>query len=288
LYLDPDSSNSRSMPAYTVGACSWSLAPRHPVELVARLRAALLDRVQLALDPLRLGPMPRDLGATLAGAGITIASGMMAMAAEDYSTLASIRRTGGLAPNATWTANRAAAGENAAIAHELGLDLVTFHAGFVPERRADPARAMLVGRLREVLDLFGASGVRVGLETGQEHAETLLDLLDELAHPAVGVNFDPANVVLYGSGDPIAALALLAPHVLQVHLKDALPPREAGGWGTEVPMGQGAVDWAAFFATLQSVPRPLGLMIEREAGPDRVADVAHAVRFLHHIGVLPP
>jgi sugar phosphate isomerase/epimerase len=257
------------------------------VELVARVRAALLDRIQLALDPIRTGAMPGDLGTTLAGAGITIGSGMMAMAGEDYSTPTSIRRTGGLVPNATWSANRAAAGENAAIAHELGLELVTFHAGFVADRRADPSRAILVGRLREVLDLFGASGVRVGLETGQERAETLLDLLDELAHPAVGVNFDPANIVLYGSGDPIAALRLLAPHVLQVHVKDALPPRREGAWGTEVPVGQGAVDWAAFFDALLAVPRPLGLMIEREAGTDRVADVALAVRFLHHIAVLP-
>ncbi len=273
------------MAPYAVGVCSWSLEPLDPLDLVARVRATLLDRVQLALDPIRTGTMPRDLGPVLARGGIAIGSGMMAMAGEDYSTPASIRRTGGVVPDQTWSANRAAAAEDAAIARELGLDVVTLHAGFIPHVRMDPARPALIGRLRELADIFGASGIRVGLETGQERAETLLELLHDLAHPAIGVNFDPANLILYGMGDPVLAVRLLAPNVLQAHVKDALPPRREGEWGTEVPVGSGAVDWAAFFDALKEVPRPIQLMIEREAGTDRVADVTLAVRFLHHLGV---
>jgi sugar phosphate isomerase/epimerase len=208
----------------------------------------------------------------------------MAMAGEDYSTPASIRRTGGIVPDHTWLTNLAAAGRNAALASELGIDLVTFHAGFIPDVTDRMARVALLHRLRDLAIVFEARGVRVGLETGQERAEAMVQLLDDLGHPSVGVNFDPANMILYGTGDPIEALHTLAPRVVQLHVKDALPPRRQGEWGIEVPVGEGAVDWAAFFTALQQVPDGVELMIEREAGDDRAGDIGRAVRFLRHIG----
>ena len=102
-------------------------------------------------------------------------------------------------------------------------------------------------------------------------------MLAELDRPDhAGVNFDPANMILYGMGDPVEALRALLPHVLQVHVKDATPTAEPGTWGAEVPAGTGAVDWPAFFAVLSGAGRPIDLMIEREAGGTRVADIATA------------
>jgi sugar phosphate isomerase/epimerase len=219
----------------------------------------------------------------LAAIGVRIASGMMAMAGEDYITPASIRRTGGVVPDETWRANLAAARENAILAGDLGLDLVTFHAGFIPEGSEDPRRRVLLDRLRELASVFESRSVRIGLETGQERAPDLLRLLGELDCPSVGVNFDPGNMILYGMGDPVTALGELAPHVLQVHVKDALPPRTRGEWGTEVPVGEGAVDWAAFFAVLGQVPGAVDLMVEREAAEPHRGDIARAIRFLRHI-----
>jgi sugar phosphate isomerase/epimerase len=243
-----------------------------------------LHAVQLHLDPIRAGAWGES--ATVAALrGVRILSGMMAMAGEDYSTPATIRETGGVAPDATWAANREAARANADVAQRLGISLVTFHAGFIPHGDGageSAARARLLGRVAEVARVFAARGVRVALETGQESARGLLGALDEVnerldAGARVGVNFDPANMILYAMGDPGEALRLLAPHVRQVHLKDALPPRSPGTWGEEVPLGAGAVDWASFFAALAGLG--VDACIEREAGESRVEDVRHAAAF---------
>ena len=159
---------------------------------------------------------------------------------------------------------------------------MTFHAGFIPEDPADPERDVLVDRLHQVAQAFGDQGVSVAFETGQEHAETLIELLGELGERGVdvGVNFDPANMILYGSGDPIAAMRALTPWIRQVHMKDALPTKEPGTWGVEVPCGSGAVDWSAFFEIVRHDLPGCGLVIEREAGERRIADVVTARRLV--------
>ena len=262
-----------------LGVCSWSLQPRSPDDLVAKVRACGLDAVQLALTPLAADE--RALEATLGalrGAGIEVRSGMLATAGEDYASLESIRRTGGVRPDARWAENLARARSVADVAARAGIGLVSFHAGFLPEERGSQERATMIGRLREIADLFAAQDVRIALETGQERAEVLLEVLAELDRPSCGVNFDPANMILYGMGDPIAALAALAPRVLQVHVKDARRTKIPGTWGEEVPVGTGEVDWAAFARVLaENCPR-VDRMIEREAGSDRVGDIRAAAR----------
>jgi len=257
------------------------LKPRSPGDLVDKVRRTGLSAVQLALDPLRTGQWPaKETAAILAGCGIEIRSGMMAMRGEDYSTLESIRRTGGVSPAEHWPANLAAAQENAALAADLGIKLVTFHAGFLPHEHDDPLRRTMLERVRAVADCFAERDVRVGLETGQETAGTLAGVLDELDRPNVGVNFDPANMILYDMGDPVEAIEKLAPRVLQIHIKDALPPLHADSWGEEIEVGCGDVDWEEFFDVLLEAGLRCDLMIERESGQDRAAEVALARRFV--------
>jgi sugar phosphate isomerase/epimerase len=259
-----------------IGVCSWSLRPRDPDHLVQMVAGLGIGAVQVALVP-----VVEDSGAwggvvdALRAAGIRIASGMLAMANEDYSTLESIRRTGGVRPDADWPANRRRAAAVARAAADAGLDLVTFHAGFLPEA-GDPLRRTMLDRLRAVADVFAEQGVSTALETGQETAERLEGVLAELDRPDVGVNFDPANMILYGMGDPVRALERLAPAVRQIHVKDAVPAPSPGTWGTEKPAGRGAVDWPAFFDIARSLDPPVGFIIEREAGGDRLDDVAAA------------
>jgi len=235
--------------------------------------------VQLALEPLRTGAW--SVGATrseLAARKIEIVSGMLGFAGEDYSSLDSIQRTGGVRPSERWLDNVASVRADARIAAELGLELVSFHAGFLPEP-GDPERPVMVQRLRTIVDLLAEHGLRAAFETGQETAETLAGFLDELDRPGAGVNFDPANVILYDRGDPIDALRSLARRVLQVHVKDARRTEVKGTWGTEVPAGEGEVDWAAFFDVLVERGLACDLVIEREAGERRIED-ARAARAL--------
>lgn len=264
--------------AHRVGVCSWSLRPGSAADLGARVRALGLRAVQLALDPIRTGaPGWSEIETlnALRAAGVVAVSGMMGMAGEDYSTLESIRLTGGVRPHGTWGRNIRAAQENARLARRLGIGLVTFHAGFIPHAPGEERRLM-IERLRMIVDHFDDCGVRVAFETGQESAQTLLHALEELARPHAGVNFDPANMILYGMGDPVEALASLAPRVVQVHVKDAQPSPTPGRWGSEVRAGTGAVDWRGFFRVLRSRGLGVDLVIEREAGETRDADIVAA------------
>ncbi len=241
-----------------------------------------MSYVQLALGPIRAGAMtPTQLRDELAAAGVTPRSGMMSTIGEDYSSMDSIARTGGIRPDCHWAENLQNAKVEARIARAMELPLVTFHAGFLPHDSSDPERAKLLDRLRSMADVFADQGVRVGFETGQETSATLLDVLADLDRPSAGVNFDPANMILYGMGDPVAALRELGSRVVQVHVKDAVPTRVAGTWGEEVPVGTGRVDWSAFFAVLGDVQPAVDLMIEREAGDRRIQDVRRAVQHLY-------
>ena len=260
-----------------IGVCSWSLQPESAADLARKVREVGLSAVQIALDPLGTGAWAMaETIAVLEQAGIAICSGMMRMEGEDYSTLESIRRTGGVRLDEHWSTNLHAAQRNADVARQLGIDLVTFHAGFLPHERSDPARKIMLDRLRAIVDEFAACGVRVGFETGQETADTLADALDELDRPAAGVNFDPANMVLYGVGDPVAGLRKLARRVVQIHVKDAVATDTPGTWGTEVAVGEGDVDYAALLAVVAEAQLECDFMIEREAGGRRAADIRRA------------
>lgn len=258
-----------------LGVCSWSLQADNPAQLVERVRAAGLSRVQLALSPVvEAAGAWGDVARVLSDAGIAIASGMLSTVGEDYTSIESIHRTGGIVPDETWPASRELGLKVIDKAGELGLPLVTFHAGFIPDDAAHPTYAKVRDRLRELADHAATHNVALGLETGQEAAATLDAFLADLDCDNVGVNFDPANMLLYGSGDPVDAVTLLLPRLKQVHIKDAVPSGEAGVWGDEVPAGEGSVDWSAFAAALSGYAGDF--MIEREAGENRVADIATA------------
>ncbi len=263
--------------ANRLAVCSWSLQPTSPDQLFQNLETIGIRRVQLALDPLRENPgVWGKFGAEAAKRGVTIVSGMFGTVGEDYTTLETIKATGGVVPDATWDQNWKNIQHIVTIAAELRLKLVTFHAGFLPHEESDPNFAKLFQRISQIADLFSQRGISLGFETGQETADTLNQFLTKLNRPTVGVNFDPANMILYAKGDPIAALRTLSPWLKQCHIKDANLTKTPGTWGEEVVVGTGQVDWKAFFATLAEVKFAGDCCIEREAGSQRVADIRAA------------
>ena len=268
-----------------LAVCSWSLQPASPADLVAKLESTGIRRVQLALDPLRESPgVWGETVALFRQKGITTVSGMFGCVREDYSTLETIRKSGGIAPDATWEQNWNNIRATAALAQQLGLKLVTFHAGFLPHDEKDPNFARMLLRLGETADVFKAANITLGLETGQETASVLVQLLQKLQRPNVGVNFDPANMMLYDKGNPITALRMLGPWIRQVHIKDARRTKVPGTWGEEVAAGTGEVDWRAFFATLRELNYAGDFVIEREAGNQRVVDIRSATEVVARMG----
>lgn len=253
------------------------MQPASPDELFAKLEQTGVSRLQLNLDPLRESPeVWGEFGEMAKARGVEIASGMFGMIGEDYTTLDTIRETGGVVPDETWEQNQSHILSCAEIAKALGLSLVTFHAGFLPHDPADPETVKLTGRIRKIAGWFAERGMALAMETGQESADTLRAFLEYLDCDNVGVNFDPANMLLYGKGDPIAAMRELGPWIRQVHIKDANATKVPGTWGEEVVVGTGEVDWNAFFETLAELEFTGDACIEREAGDQRVADIRAA------------
>jgi L-ribulose-5-phosphate 3-epimerase len=264
-------------PSQRLAVCSWSLQPTDPHDLIAKLQTTGLRRVQLALDPLRENPQLWGKAPKLfADAGISILSAMFGCVGEDYSTLDTIRISGGIAPDATWKQNWANIQATAELAQTMGLKLVTFHAGFLPHDDTHPDFSKLRDRLVQVAGQFAQRQITLGLETGQETAPVLRHLMENLNHPQLGVNFDPANMILYDKGDPIEALRVLGPWIRQVHIKDARRTRVPGAWGEEVAVGDGEVNWAGFFSTLEQLQFSGDCVIEREAGTQRATDIRKA------------
>ncbi len=269
-----------------LAVCSWSLQPSDANDLVQQLQAIGINRVQIALDPIRERTAVWGRIVDLFRQNnITMVSGMFETVGEDYSTLESIRRTGGLVPDATWDENWRNIQTHAVIASQLELKLATFHAGFLPRDQNHPAFRKLLDRIILVADRFAGKGIDLGFETGQETAETLRAFLERLNRPNAGVNFDPANMILYDNGSPIEALRALGPWLKQCHIKDATRTRKTGAWGQEAVVGTGEVNWREFFQTLAELRFTGDLCIEREAGNQRAADIRAAKQFLESVAI---
>lgn len=259
--------------------CSWSTQPNCPKCVVNNASAIGLSRVQLHLDPVALDPKWSDCKKAFDDAGLEVVSGMYTPLGEDYTTPATIKATGGIVPDAHWDENLDNFRKVAEAAKAFELEHVSFHAGFIPED--EPAVfGKIVDRLRQLAAVLrDTAGARLLLETGQETGESLAAFIPHVADDGIGINFDPANMILYGMGDPIAALDRLMPFVRQVHLKDATPPAEPGAWGAEVAVGTGAVNWDAFFNVLKGAGYAGDMVIEREAGDDRIGDIKQAAAY---------
>lgn len=269
-----------------VGVCSWSWHADMKT-VAAQMDAAGVKGIHLALGPF-IAPDERHgaaegaatwnfVKAKVAKGEWNVMSTMIGTVGEDYTTLETIRKTGGIVPDATWEANKRIVTKGAQLTKELGCPYMSTHAGFLDE--SDPvAFKKYVERVSWMRDECGKYGVTLILESGQETAEDLAKFMK--AVPGVGINFDPANMILYAKGKPMEAVRILYPWIRQVHAKDAVQTKVPGTWGTEVPWGEGQVGGAAFIAELEALGYDGNYVVEREGGDKRVAEINQAVRGL--------
>ncbi|MBN1126539.1 MAG: sugar phosphate isomerase/epimerase [Sedimentisphaerales bacterium] len=262
---------------WPVGVCSWSL--QTDVKGVAdAMKQIGLSHVHLAVTP-AVGEQGKEYLAAVKQQDWTISATMVNFPQEDYSTLDSIRVTGGIAPDDCWPQNRDLFFAAADITAELGVKYLSMHLGFLDHHDLAYARKFFE-RTKELADKAGQNDLILLLETGQESAADLQHFLKEFNHPSVGVNFDPANMILYDKGDPIEAVRVLAPWIKHIHIKDANRTQQIGTWGAEVPWGDGQVGMRAFLEALKEVGFEGVLAIEREAGDDRIGDIKLAAERL--------
>ena len=267
---------------HDIGVCSWSLQPRSTQELIANVKRLGLQHVQLALGGLAQmddKQKHQELG-VLRNSGLTFTAGMIGFPDEDYSTIATIRKTGGFVSAEEFPMRRAMTRSAGQAARELGMNLLSAHIGFVPPS-SDPTYASMLERICLIAEDVREFGVTLVMETGQETAPELLQFLNDLRCQNVKVNFDPANMILYGAGDPIEAIGILGRHIAHVHVKDAtLSDAPGANWGKEVPFGTGQVPPKEFLRALKDAGYTGPLAIEREAGDQRMQDIAFAVETL--------
>ncbi len=192
-------------------------------------------------------------------------------AGESYADIPTVVKTIGLVPAETRESRLAEMRDIADFAKWLGCDAVALHLGFIPHDSADPQYAELVKVTAALCEHCAGNDQFLHLETGQETAEGLLEFIAAVGCDNLKINFDPANMILYGTGEPIEALRMLAKHVRSIHCKDATWSDKPGEtWGCEVPLGKGDVDMRKYLETLHEIGYEGPLTIEREIPEDPV------------------
>jgi sugar phosphate isomerase/epimerase len=188
---------------------------------------------------------------------------------ESYLDIPTVVKTVGLVPPAPRRVRLSEMKEISNFARHLGCDTVALHLGFIPEDTDDDDYEAIADVTAELCNHCDSNSQFLHLETGQETAAGLLKFIERVDRSNLKINFDPANMILYGTGDPIEALRELGQHVRSVHCKDAIWSDQPGKtWGTEVPLGEGQVDISAYLRTLKEIGYDGPLTIEHEIPQD--------------------
>ncbi len=203
---------------------------------------------------------------------------------ESYADIPTVVKTIGLVPAATRESRLREMLDISDFASALGCDAIALHLGFVPHDPTDSDYADIIRVTRQLCDHAGSHGQFLHLETGQETVDGLIEFIDRVERQNLKVNFDPANMILYGAGEPIEALRKLGSHVRSVHCKDGTWSDQPGvTWGKEVALGQGDVDMKAYLMALKEIGYEGPLTIEREIPQDPMrqkAEIGGAIELL--------
>ncbi len=285
------------MAPFEIGVCSWS------IDRADVLRSLEVAGIQLGLRAVQIGFFSEQavrradadvIHRTAAKAGVTLVGAFVGFEREDYASIERIAATGGFAFDDEYGLRLAVTRDVAKLmgasalrqtAGPRGLKpaaRLAIHVGTVPTDIDSPLYAKLVSRTGEVADILAEHNVRLLLETGRESAETLDRFIDSVGRKNVGVNFDPANFVVYGTGGPVGAVSKLKDRIENVHMKDALrsdQPRRK--YGRPAALGSGDAGIPRVLSKLRETGYRGPLLIECGAGhtgPDAVRDAAEHLR----------
>ena len=184
-------------------------------------------------------------------------------------------------------------------AGKLGA-VVTGHIGVVAEDVNSREYADMVFAMNSLSSSAVNAGSVFGIETGPESPEALLQLLEH-TQSGVGVNLDPANLMMVRGVNAVHAVEVLHDRIVYTHAKDGVHYRdcdavavydafarggfeqlqaETGKLFAETPLGEGAVHFPTYLAALRRYGYDGWLTIERETGADPQKDITMAVNFL--------
>jgi L-ribulose-5-phosphate 3-epimerase len=259
-----------------IGLVFW--ADQNAEFVLRQLEALELNCGQLGVPPeLHCETALNDWRTGLNKWQVHVTNAVCSYAGEDYSNLQTIHKTVGFTAKPLRAERIARTKEVSEFARGLGISALSCHIGFIPTNPKETLYEELSDLTKLICDFCGSRDQDFVLETGQEPADVLLEFIHHVDRQNLKVNFDPANMIIYASGDPLAALDLLSPHVLSVHCKDAHFPLAGDNalLGEECALGDGEVNFPAFLQQLKKMNYQGVLSIEREEpnAEKRLADI---------------
>ncbi|MGQ9631047.1 MAG: sugar phosphate isomerase/epimerase family protein [bacterium] len=268
-----------------IGVFLSSLGIRDPIAAVEKAAELGFKVVQMCAlpDKFRTGPGRDDLKRALEKTGIEVSAVNGSYPGESYADIETVRRTVGFLPPETLEERIRLTYEYKDLGVFLNAKIFTTHIGVVPEDTKSALYNRLVGDIRRMAEEFAKADMLFAMETGQEKAEAMVEFMNNVGAENLKINFDPANMILYGTGEPIPAIDILKDYIVHVHVKDGTWPKSKGKLGREEPLGEGDVNIPAYIAKLKEIGYAGPLIIEREAGTDRIGDIRAAKAMLEKL-----
>lgn len=169
-------------------------------------------------------------------------------------------------------------------AKEIGVSDIVTHVGFLPINPNDPDYLGVVNALKYVVSHCRDNDQYFLFETGQETPVTLRRVIEDIGLNNLGVNLDPANLLMYGNGNPVDALDVFGEYVRGVHAKDGEYPTDGNNLGAEKPLGEGRVDYPLLIDKLREHNYNGALTIEREIqGEQQIKDIKAGKKYLESL-----
>lgn len=169
-------------------------------------------------------------------------------------------------------------------AKKMQIKNIVTHVGYMPENPYDPKYMEVIIALKALAGKCMDNGQNFLFETGQETPVTLKRTIEDMGFDNVGINLDPANLLMYGKGNPVDALDIFGEYVMGVHGKDGMYPVNGRELGIEKPLGQGRVDYPKFIAKLKEIGYTGDITIEREiSGEEQKKDIMKAKELLESL-----
>jgi sugar phosphate isomerase/epimerase len=265
-----------------IGLMFWG--EKQPQKTIAAVKALGMNCGHLGFaGHVPLDGIAKDWRSAAEDQNFAITSIWAAFEGESYADKPTVLQTVGFIPEATRSARETRAKKIIDTGAAMGLPIFACHIGFVPEDETDPAFVAVRDITRRLCDHAAQYGMAFALETGQETAPVMMHFIRAVQRPNLKINFDPANMILYGTAEPIGALEIMAPDVISVHCKDGnWPPKgDADALGTEMPLGQGSVGMDRFVEKLKQIGYRGPLVIEREVSLDQDMDDRHKEGLSH-------
>ncbi len=250
----------------------------NPVESFERVIEVGIPTCQLACTAERMVDRidPKALREAADQTGIEISSFFLLFEGQVFN-LRDGPATMGLVPPQHRKRRLALAKRFSDLVAEMEIGSITSHIGFIPDDERDPVYGGFVKVMRDLARYCEDNGQIFCFETGQELPSTLKRTIVDVGTDNLGVNLDPANLILYGMANPLDAAEILGEYVKGMHAKDGVWPNRDEVLGHETPLGQGRVRFDLLIPRLKAKGFKGPVTIEREIhGPQQKIDILRA------------